>query len=773
MNTVLPSSSSGCPFHQSSPSVSPQARDFDPFSDAYLQSPPDYLRWSREQEPVFYSPVLNYWVVTRYADIKAVFRDNETFSPCNVLEKITPTCPAANQVLKSYDYAMNRTLVNEDEPAHMSRRRLLMEPFTPNALRQHEPLVRDLVRTYVDQIIDKGKADLVEEMLWEVPLTVALHFLGVPEEDMDKLREYSIAHTVNTWGRPDEAEQVKVAHAVGNFWQLAGQILEKMRQDPDQPGWMQYGIRMQKEAPDVVTDSYLHSMMMAGIVAAHETTAHAAANALKLLLENREHWEQLCNEPELIPNAVEECLRLNGSIAAWRRQATRATELGGVQLPEGAKLLIVSSSGNHDELFFNDAQAIDLRRDNASEHLTFGYGSHQCMGKNLARMELQIILEEFTRRLPHMRLAEQTFSYVPNTSFRGPESLWIEWDPSLNPERHNPSLRDHEQAVRIGEHSAKTVSRPVRVTQVETISQGTVRISLQALNGAKLPAWTPGAHLDIECGDPSRTRQYSLCSDVNDEHTWQVAVLHEPDGRGGSNWIHEQVRIGEVLRVRGPRNHFTLNPDSKRLILIAGGIGITPISTMAAHAKQNQIEYELHYSASTRDKMPLLAELQQAHGSRLHLHIKDENSRADYEQLLAKVQPDTQIYVCGPERMLTDLQTYTAHWPDDALRYELFHSTPTTLDPSKEWAFDVELKDSGLQLRVAADQTLLEALRAANIDLQSDCEEGLCGSCEAPLLGGQADHRDHVLSKAERQAQQQIITCCSRAKRGEKLVLAL
>ena len=238
----------GCP-------ITTGAAAFDPFEDGYQQDPPDYVRWSREQEPVFYSPKLGYWVVTRYDDIKAIFRDNLTFSPSIALEKITPTGPEANAVLAQYGFALNRTLVNEDEPAHMPRRRVLMEPFTPEHLKAHEPLVRQLAREYVDRFIDDGRADLVDQMLWEVPLTVALHFLGVPEDDMDQLRQYSIAHTVNTWGRPKPEEQVAVAHAVGNFWQLAGKVLAKMREEPDAPGWMQYGIRKQREHPEVVTDS--------------------------------------------------------------------------------------------------------------------------------------------------------------------------------------------------------------------------------------------------------------------------------------------------------------------------------------------------------------------------------------------------------------------------------------------------------------------------------------------------------------------------------------
>ncbi|RYF79597.1 MAG: cytochrome P450, partial [Comamonadaceae bacterium] len=707
-----------------------------------------------------------------------IFRDNLTFSPSNALEKITPTGPEANAVLAQYGFALNRTLVNEDEPAHMPRRRALMDPFTPEHLAHHEPLVRRLAREYVDRFIDDGRADLVDQMLWEVPLTVALHFLGVPEEDMDKLREYSIAHTVNTWGRPRPEEQVAVAHAVGNFWQLAGKVLDKMRQNPDADGWMQYGIRKQKELPEVVTDSYLHSMMMAGIVAAHETTANATANAVKLLLQHPKVWREICEDPSLIPNAVEECLRHNGSVAAWRRLATVDTEVGGVPIPAGSKLLIVTSSANHDEGHFADADLLDIRRDNASDHLTFGYGSHQCMGKNLARMEMQVFLEEFTRRLPHMKLAEQTFSYVPNTSFRGPEHLWVEWDAAQNPERHDTQVRDGARApVRMGEPSGHAITRPVQVESATPAADGVLHLRLVAPDGASLPRWAPGSHIDVECGSAADggglSRQYSLCGDPADAGAFEIAVLRDPGSRGGSAWVHAQIKAGDRLRIRGPRNHFRLDESAQRLIFVAGGIGITPVMAMARRARELGKPYELHYCGRSRAGMAFIEQLQALHGDALHLHLSGEGSRLDLSALLATPEAGTQVYACGPLRMLKGLEAACAHWPEDTLRVEHFESTVGTLDPSKEQAFEVELKDSGLTLPVRADQTLLAALRAANIDVQSDCEEGLCGSCEVQVLRGPIDHRDMVLTRSEREAGLRMMSCCSRACGGEKLVLAL
>ena len=772
--------------------VSPAAAEFDPFSDGYQQDPPKYVEWSRTTEPVFYSPRLGYWVVTRYEDIKHVFRDNTTFSPAIALEKITPTSQEASDVLASYDYGMDRTLVNEDEPAHMERRRALMEPFAPEHLAHHEPIVRALVREYVDRFIDDGRADLVNQMFWEIPLTVALEFLGVPDEDKPKLREYSVAHTVNTWGRPEPEEQVAVAHAVGNFWQYAGDVLERMRDRPDDEGWMQYGIRKQRELPDVVTDSYLHSMMMAGIVAAHETTANGIANAVKLLLENRGIWEQVCADPSLIPNAVEECLRHNGSQAAWRRIATKDTRIGGIAIPEGSRILMVSSSGNHDTRRFEDPELVDVRRDDAADHLTFGYGAHQCLGKNLARMEMQVFLEELTARLPHMTLAEQEFSYVPNTSFRGPEHLWVEWDPRLNPERQDPTVLEPRVEVNIGEPTVTHQSRPMRVESVVDAADGVRHITLSSADGTALPAFTPGSHVDIECGDTDIVRQYSLCGPAPEPPgaegcpvartprpaTYEIAVLREEKSRGGSDWVHDQVGEGDLLTVRGPRNHFRLPEQPTRLLLVAGGIGITPIRSMAAWAARHGVPYEVHYLGRKRSRMPFLAELQAEHGDRLVVHCAGERGiRTDLRALMAGNAEDARsarvhVYACGPQRMIDDLASAGADWPEGAVVFEHFSSQLGDLDPAKEHEFFVHLEDSDVDLVVAQDRTLLDTLRDAGLDIPSNCREGLCGTCEVPVLDGEVDHRDVVLSGSERREGGRMMSCCSRAA-GSRIILGL
>jgi cytochrome P450/ferredoxin-NADP reductase len=761
----------GCPLSQ-------QAAAFDPFTDAYMENPAELLRWAREQVPVFYSPKLDYWVVTRHAAIQAIFRDPHAFSPSNALESLAPPSEEVTAILKSYDYGMSRTLVNEDEPMHMARRRALMQPFTPDFLRQHEPLVRRLVAEAIDGFIDAGEVDLFKALTWHVPFTVALYFLGIDdEEDRERMHEFAVAHTKNAFGRPTPEERIEVAHTVGRFWQLSGEILAKMRRTPEGPGWMRYSIRQQKHHPEVVTDSYLHSMMMAIIVAAHESTTFAATNAIRTLLEDRESWNELREDPALISPAVEECLRFNGPIASWRRRALRDVEVEGVPIPAGARLLLVVASGNRDPRQFDDPDTLDIRRSNMIDHLSFGYGVHQCLGKNIARMELQIMIGELARRLPHLRLAPQRFRYVHNLAFRGPQNLVVQWDPAQNPERTDPSLRRVQVPVRLGPPLSTSMTRRVEVAAVETLASGPdiIGLRLRSLTGAPLPRWTPGAHVDMECGDTGLSRQFSLCGDLDDRQHWELAIQHDPRSRGGSAWVHRYATPGAILRVRGPRNHFQLDEQAPgRLILIAGGIGITPIMAMAQRAQQLGLDYVLHYSCSTRARAAYAGPLQAAHGERLHLHVSDEGSRADFDRLLARPDAQARIYACGPEALLAALQQAVDRtgWPAEALRIEHFENNAPKLDPAHERAFEIELATAGLTLQVPADQTVLEVLHASNVDVQCDCEEGLCGSCEVSVLAGDIEHRDSVLTPAERQAGQRMMTCVSRARTG-RLVLDL
>lgn len=757
-------SPTGCP-------ISHDAAAFDVFEEDYLVNPHEALRWSREKEPVFYNPRLGYWVVTRYDDVKSIFRDNILFSPSIALEKITQAPPEAEEILKSYGYAMNRTLVNEDEPAHMERRRVLMDSFNLDKLEKHQGDIRNLTRIYMDRFINKGKADLVNEMFWEIPLMVALHFLGVSDEDIEQLREFSVAHTVNTWGKPSESEQLAVAHSVGKFWQAAGKILENMSKDPDGSGWMHHTIRQHKLYPEVVTSSYLHSMMMAILVAAHETTSNASANAIRLLLSTEGAWQELCTNANLIPNAVEECLRVEGSVVAWRRRATEQTKINGVKIPKDAKLLIVLASANHDERHFEDPDEVDLYRENTTDHLTFGYGSHQCMGKNIARMEMRIFIEEFTKRLPHLKLVEgQQYEYLPNTSFRGPSSLWVEWDPDKNPELYDPSILVKNHNFPIGSPLKDDLTRSLKVSNVYKECDDIVRLVLKSPSGHVLPKWSPGSHIDLIIN--GYNRKYSLCGQSESSNQYEIAILKEEEGRGASKYIYDNISMDDDVQIVGPKNHFRLDEQASSYILIAGGIGITPILAMADKLKSLGKKYKLHYAVRSIKGMTLVKRLHSDHVDNLSLYSKEDGDRMDLAEITGNIIEGTQIYACGPERLLFELEKRSNSWPDNTLHFERFVSRGENLSPENEHSFDVELKDSDITVQVRDDQTLLEALLAIGIDAPHDCKEGICGTCEVGVLKGEIDHRDEVLTAAEKNSQDRIMTCCSRAK-GGKLTLAL
>ena len=233
-----------------------------------------------------------------------------------------------------------------------------------------------------------------------------------------------------------------------------------------------------------------------------------------------------------------------------------------------------------------------------------------------------------------------------------------------------------------------------------------------------------------------------------------------------------------MLAVRGPRNHFKLDPQAQRLLLVAGGIGITPILAMARQAVAAGLPLDLHCCGRQRSAMPYLAELQALFGNtpnpnqNLHLHSTADGTRLDPATLLAQPQPITQIYACGPQRLLQALEAGCAHWPEDSLHMEHFHAIAPAPGGAGNTPFTVTLQHSGRCIPVAADQSLLAALRGAGLDIRSDCQEGLCGACEVGVVAGDVLHRDQVLTRSERASNSLLLSCCARAKSGN-LVLDL
>ena len=302
----------------------------------------------------------------------------------------------------------------------------------------------------------------------------------------------------------------------------------------------------------------------------------------------------------------------------------------------------------------------------------------------------------------------------------------------------------------------------------EVLSDGVVRLTLRHPDGESLPAWEPGAHLDLVLRD-DLVRQYSLCGDPADRSVLQVAVLHEPAGRGGSAYVHDQLSPGELVRIRGPRNQFRLI-DAPRYLFIAGGIGITPILPMIGRAQAQGADWQLVYGGRSRASMAFHEELTARYGNRVSVHPRDESGLLDLDGLLGRPQAATAVYCCGPESLLTAVEQHCASWPAGALHVERFSAKAGAVGEST--TFEVELARSRITVTVPADRSILEAVEDAGAPVLSSCQQGICGTCETPVLEGVPDHRDSLLTEDERAANSTMMICVSRAC-SRRLVLDL
>lgn len=305
------------------------------------------------------------------------------------------------------------------------------------------------------------------------------------------------------------------------------------------------------------------------------------------------------------------------------------------------------------------------------------------------------------------------------------------------------------------------------VLDKQVVAKGVVRLTLGRADNGALPAWRPGAHIDLHLGqDPTLVRQYSLCSSPDDRDRYEVAVLREPESRGGSSYIADQLQPGDTVPGSAPRNHFTLVP-SPRYVFVAGGIGITPILPMLAAADAAGADWDLLYGGRTRDSMAFADELLERWGARVSVRPQDEHGLLDLASLLDSPTPDTAIYCCGPAPLIDAVETACASWPSGALHTERFSAVGGDSVESagrEDTEFEVEFARSAVTLSVPPDQSIMEVAEEAGIPIVYSCEEGTCGSCELTVLSGEPEHRDFVLTEDERQAGKTMMICVSRAK---------
>lgn len=317
----------------------------------------------------------------------------------------------------------------------------------------------------------------------------------------------------------------------------------------------------------------------------------------------------------------------------------------------------------------------------------------------------------------------------------------------------------------------------VRVSRRTREAEDIDSFELVAADGAALPAFSAGAHVDVVLG-PALVRQYSLCNAPTETHRYLIAVMKAPASRGGSQAVHAHMHTGQTLRISAPRNHFALAPAARQHLLLAGGIGITPILCMAEQLAAAAVPFEMHYCTRSRARTAFENRIAQAgFAAQVHFHFDDgpPAQKLDLQPLLARPQQGLHLYVCGPQGFMEAALSAAraAGWPPSQIHHEFFGAAPVAPAAlSSSGSFELVLSRSGRVLTVPQEQTVVQALAQAGIAVPVSCGQGVCGTCLTGVLDGVPEHRDMFLTPAEQDRNDRFLPCCSRAK-SARLVLDL
>ena len=761
-----------------------------------------YFRRLRDEAPVHFraeSPFGPFWSVTRYDDIVTVDKDFETFSAEPQIVLGSPP--------EGLDIEMFIAL---DPPRHDDRRAAVQDVVSPKNLEEMETLIRERVAEVLDSLPVGEPFDWVSQVSIELTSRMLATLLDFPYDERRKLAEWTdlMAGSAGATGGPPDDDEIyraaaEVARAFSQLWHDKAARLAA----GEQPGYDLITLmQLSEDSKDIIDRpmEFLGDLTLL-VVGGNDTTRNSMTGGVLALNQFPEEFDRLRAEPSLVPKMIHEVLRWQTPLAYMRRVATKDTVLNGQFIRKGDKVVMWYAAANRDERRFEDPDRFVIDRRNARHHLAFGIGTHRCMGSRLAELQLRILWEELLARFDDIEVMAEP-ERVQSNFVRGYSKMMVRLTPK-GAERPAPgpyrqmwldrraaeeaaaeTMRLVEQASagwvepssRPGERPAQPAPRTPRpgtelhtvtLAQRRTPAEGVVELTLTSPDGSPLPAWQPGAHVDLLLED-GLTRQYSLCGDPSTPSEWKVAVLLERDGRGGSAFVHEKLAEGTTLQVRGPRNHFALE-EAPRYQFIAGGIGITPILAMVRAAQASGADWQLLYGGRSRASMAYLDELRELGGDdRVTIWPQDERGLLDLDAVLGTPREDTHVYVCGPGPLLDAVESRCTTWPEGALHLERFEAATVEAPEDALATFEVECVQSGVTLTVTEDRTVFEVLEEAGVDVLGSCLEGICGTCEADVVEGVPDHRDSVLNSEERACGRTMMTCVSRSM-TPRLVLDL
>ncbi|MBV8221358.1 MAG: cytochrome P450 [Solirubrobacterales bacterium] len=403
----------------------PVEPDFDPLSPEFLADPFAVMAsLPLADRPVFYAPAIDYYVITKYRDIESIFSDPHGYSAAAAQLPLVELDPRAQQILLDGGHRPRPSMVSLDPPDHSRLRRPTARAFSARRTAEMEPRIRLIVGQILDAIDPAAPFDLVSTLTFPLPATVVFSFIGVPESDYARLKEWSGYRAKLAWGRPAADEQIEHALNMTAYRRYLRELVaakDATRGDD----FTSALLAIHDEQPDELSHEDIASILFSLSFAGHETTNYLIGNTIRRLLEVPERWDASVNDPTLIPGAIEETLRYDPSVPVWRRVTKRPVTVSGVEIPEGAKLFLWLAAAGRDPDVFPEPDRFDMRRDNSRHHLAFGKGIHFCIGSALGRLEARLALEAVGSRFPDLRLVpDQELVFHPNISFRGPQALW-------------------------------------------------------------------------------------------------------------------------------------------------------------------------------------------------------------------------------------------------------------------------------------------------------------------------------------------------------------
>lgn len=731
----------------------PVAHDFNAMSDAYFLDPGKYIDPFRNENPTFFYPLMNAWVVTGREDAIKVLTDWKAFSstansaemdvPEKYREVITPEL-------------MSRILLGSDPEGHTKARGVAQLAFLEDDIIKLQPEIEARANRLIDSFEERGEGNLIEDYLIELTTQTIMAHMGLDYEYTDfmkQLRDDFFSILSSAHEPVPEAEIAVVWERYIDANLKLRELIESRRESDARDVISIMASQQDAEGEYILGADQIAIHLTEFASAGTDTTAQAMANAILFLQQNPEAKQEAILEPELWPRVFEETIRRRNSSTFTSRLSTVDIEIGGAEIKKGDRILVSLTSANTDPEFVDNPFDFDIHRPDYQDHLAFSTGRHKCLGNPLARVQAPTGLQVLFERLPSINVTDpEAVNFIPMALMPARRSLDVTWE-----------LEDINR-------SKTSVARTLDLKVAKRVeeSEGVVSLTLVHPDGGELPAWKPGAHIDLHLGD-DLVRQYSLCGDPEDTSSYRIGVLREVESRGGSTAVHDTLFDDTPVTVSWPRNNFRFT-DMDNYLFIAGGIGITPILTMVRGAERRGKNWKLIYGGRTRSSMAFLSELEQ-YGERVQLIPQDELGHPDLDGLLAEAEESTLIYSCGPEGLLQAVEEKSAHWPKNRLRLERF--APKLIERDYDDApFEVEFADSGSSVTIGAGESILDAAARAGLTVLSSCKEGTCGTCETPVLSGKIDHRDSILTEDEQAANDTMMICVSRAARGcGKIVL--